>query len=454
MSRHSFLFPFRLLAGTFLVALAFFAAAFLVMAAPARADADAVYTLENVQVDITASDAATARDMAFTQAQQAAFRQLSLQLVGADNAARLRLPDDTTLATMVKDYETTAEQISSVRYLGTYTVRFRGPAVRGYLLRQGMTPGAAPAVMSGVAPGTGMASDTASPATAGAAPAEAPGKILVLPFYQQDSNVSLWNDDNPWLAAWEKSTPAAGGTQVLAPLADASDMADIDGGSISYDRAALTRMAQRYGTGDVALLVAAPSDRGTPPGAVTVTIYRTDRDDPQPTGKVTTAPRPGESDDAFYARLVGQLRAALQHDWKHGSPASAAAAAAAAGDKPFSSARHGDAFTGLPANDAVAGDMVQSGGASAGGAAPSAGRYHAHASFHGLSEWIRLQRALRSTDGVSDMHVGALSPAGADVDFSYRGTPGALRISLIEAGVAVSPGTAGDYILRLSSAAN
>jgi hypothetical protein len=100
---------------------------------PARAAEDPVFTVENVQIDVTDKDAASAREKAFPQAQQLAFKQLAEKLMTEDEMKRFKAPDDITLGTMIRDYEVTDEHLSSVRYIGTYTFRFKDDAVRRYL---------------------------------------------------------------------------------------------------------------------------------------------------------------------------------------------------------------------------------------------------------------------------------------------------------------------------------
>jgi len=86
--------------------------------------AAAPYEVRGVAVDVTAADAATARDQAIVEGQRAAFAMLMEQLLGAEEAASIPTPDDAQLSSMVQDFEVESERLSSVRYIGVMTFRF------------------------------------------------------------------------------------------------------------------------------------------------------------------------------------------------------------------------------------------------------------------------------------------------------------------------------------------
>jgi hypothetical protein len=82
------------------------------------------YEVTGVAVDVTAADAATARDQALVEGQRKAFDQLIQQLVGPDKAGTVHQPSDGELSGMVQDLEVESEKVSSVRYIGVLTYRF------------------------------------------------------------------------------------------------------------------------------------------------------------------------------------------------------------------------------------------------------------------------------------------------------------------------------------------
>jgi len=105
----------------------------LVAGGPARAANP--YEVTGVPVDVTAADAATARDQAIVQGQRKAFGMLMEQLVGADKAATIQTPSDAALANMVQDFEVESERLSSVRYIGVMTFRFDADSVNALIGR-------------------------------------------------------------------------------------------------------------------------------------------------------------------------------------------------------------------------------------------------------------------------------------------------------------------------------
>src|SRR5262249_1516926 len=102
-----------------------------------RAEAANPYEVTGVPVDVTASDAATARDQAIVQGQRKAFTMLMEQLLGADKAPSVAVPSDAALGNMVQDFEVESERLSSVRYIGTMTFRFDADSVNALIGRPG-----------------------------------------------------------------------------------------------------------------------------------------------------------------------------------------------------------------------------------------------------------------------------------------------------------------------------
>src|SRR5262249_33724531 len=87
------------------------------------------YVVSGVPVDVTAADAATARDQAIVEGQRKAFSMLMEQLVGTEKAATIQVPSDSQLSAMVQDFEVESERLSSVRYIGVMTYRFDAASI-------------------------------------------------------------------------------------------------------------------------------------------------------------------------------------------------------------------------------------------------------------------------------------------------------------------------------------
>ncbi len=201
-------------------------------APPARAQGgEEAFTVRGVAVDVTADNAAAARDQAIMEGQRKAFQQLLLNLTTPDEVARLPPLDDTAIGNMVLDFEVESESVSTVRYIGNLAFRFRAQPVQDYLQQGG-----------------------ASYAMGAGRPA------LVLPVLTRDGQSLLWDDGNGWLAAWSSSSVDTTLVSFVAPLGDLTDIATIDAArALDGDSAALQAMATRYAAGDVVVAEARPA---------------------------------------------------------------------------------------------------------------------------------------------------------------------------------------------------
>ncbi len=183
-----------------------------------------------------------AREAARIDGQRRAFRMLLERLTIAADHPRLPRVGDQQLTDMVRDFEVASERSSAVRYLATYTFRFRPDAVRT-LLRDAGIP---------------FAETVSKP-------------VIVLAVLRRDDRTLLWDDPNPWRAAWSARAGAGGLVPLVVPSGDAADGAAIDPDqALAADRAALGRIAARYGGGDV--LIAAATQR--PSGALQTNLRR------------------------------------------------------------------------------------------------------------------------------------------------------------------------------------
>ena len=90
-------------------------------AAPAKPTLE-TFTVSDVNADVTADTASHARDKALVQAERLAYVQLCGRLSAADNSADL---DDDAIAGLVQSFEVQSERLSSVRYIGVFTIRFK-----------------------------------------------------------------------------------------------------------------------------------------------------------------------------------------------------------------------------------------------------------------------------------------------------------------------------------------
>lgn len=278
---------------------------------------DNLFTVEGVHVDVTAENSVAARDQAFVEAQKQAFEILKVRMVSGGQTASVQTPDPMVISTLIRDYEITDEQLSAVRYVGTYTFRFNESAVSRYFS------------------GTGVAFTNTSSKP-----------LLVLPFFQQAGRNVLWSEDNDWLRAWGRAQLPQGLVPVAVPIGDLMDVADMGKTQgLNYDAAGLSRMLVRYGTEEAALMLAVPDRSLSGPGGddapaqgdMIISIYRTDRAGPELVQDFVVSAGSGETRGQMYDRAALQAYRVLQDDWKNKTSASAARQSRVVARVPFAS---------------------------------------------------------------------------------------------------------------------
>ncbi len=270
-------------------------AGFFILSAPAYAQS-AVFTVSDVQVDVTAENALAARDQAFEKAQIDAFSILVERMLPEDQFLNFTPPDAATISSLVKDFEVTKEKLSAVQYIGTYTFRFKDKEVKNYLGQSGVEY-----------------ADVGSRAN------------LIIPYYQDNGQMILWSRSNPWMEAWSRLEGRGGLVPVVVPLGDLEDVRDIgDDEALTYDERGLARLVNRYQAGEAVLAIAVPDvalSADSPPdapvnGALSINIYRTDRARPELTQQIVVQAGNGDTRAAFFDKAVARVQRELQRDWK------------------------------------------------------------------------------------------------------------------------------------------
>lgn len=248
-----------------------------------------------VKVDATADNVIKAREAARLDGERRALATVAGQLSGItpadDVSGKLAKLDDKTISDLVTSFEVAHERMSAVRYLADYTFHFRPEGVRRVMRSAGITLAEAPS---------------------------APAKpMVVLPVYQAAGQSRLWEDPNPWRAAWEERPAASPAPRLVVPLGDAADVATLDADKAQAgDVAALAAIAGRNGGGDAVVLLAAI--RGTPddPGGIDVTARRYHAGRLVATHVEPVAGKPGEAEDDLMRRAVTTVAADIESGWK------------------------------------------------------------------------------------------------------------------------------------------
>jgi hypothetical protein len=275
--------------------LLFFILIAIALCQPALALSDNVFTVKNINVDVTSSSAADARENAFNNAQLLAFEELINRVLPEELIQSFEMPELSTVSLLVKDYEITEEKLSSVRYIGTYTFRFKEDKVKEFLDQSGM-----------------YYTDVGSK------------PILVIPFFQTATHTLLWNrDENPWLQAWSRNNNLQGLVPFVVPIGDLEDVSTIsDNGLIAYDHDAMQNMVSRYNAGEASLISAIPQWTGTghgdseTPDYVDIHIYSTAGTLPRLSSTLKITAAEGETDEQLYDRIVNLVRNTFQQKWK------------------------------------------------------------------------------------------------------------------------------------------
>lgn len=343
----------------------------VILSFPARADD--VFTVSDVRVDVTAENAVAAREKAFAEAEVQALTALAQKLLGEADFARYKAPAATVISGMIKDFEITDERLSAVQYIGTYTFRFEGDAVRQHFNVGGM-----------------HYSDVQSK------------PVLVLPFYKTETRMVLWQDENPWLAAWAKTAAGAGGlVPVAVPMGDIRDVGDIgDNEALTYRQDGLDSIIQRYNAGEAIILMAEPEKiAGDVPADVNVTVYRTDRNGPEYVRTLRVTPDAGMDAAALYAKAVKEVRATIQSDWKTETVIN-------------------------PATDQNNAMTI---------------RVH----FDTMQQWVETRQALRRVAGIAEMKILSVTPREAQVALRYAGDENRLRLAMAQADLVLGQQVAG-----------
>lgn len=249
-------------------------------AALAQSAGDA-FTVHGVAVDVTAANPQAAKDQAIAQVQAQAFRQLLERLTSPSDYSRLPAPD---ASLYVREFSVESERVLATRYIGSFTVRFNPQAVRN-LLRG-----------------------------ANIAFAEPRGRLVVVApvFAVQGEHPVLWDDPNPWRAAWV-GLNGGGLVPVLVPPGDIADAQ-----ALSVDQALagnpdfLQALSTRWRGADV-MVVAAGLTQGGKRLDVSVTATP---GTPKPFDTMSYQLMDNETTDAMMARAARDMSRAMDTVFK------------------------------------------------------------------------------------------------------------------------------------------
>lgn len=246
------------------------------------------YEVLGVPVDVTAASAQAARTEALAQGQKAAFERLLRRLTVSGDHSRLPQIATDQIVNYVRDLSVD-EKTSSVRYVGQINVRFRSAEVR-QLLRNYSVP---------------FAETVAKP-------------TLVLPVYEIEGEARLWDEPNPWRAAWQRADIGHGLLPMTLPLGDLPDLSTITASqAIGGDVERIAAMSERYSADSV--MVATASMRDDPlAGAKVIEVIASHFTGGTVDGvyNQTFKLAEGEAEEAVLDRALAWLRGVASDAWK------------------------------------------------------------------------------------------------------------------------------------------
>lgn len=247
-----------------------------------------LFEVRGIAVDVTAATAAAAREQALSEGARDAFGQILDRVTLSSDRARVGKVSAAQIESMIKDFSVADEKYSSVRYIATLNYTFKEEDVRRLLAQKGV-PYAVTRAKT----------------------------IVVLPVFRGEGDLKLWEEPNPWLAAW-RSLPGGQLVPVTVPLGDVNDVSIIDAEEAAVgDAARLREIAIQYGTAD-ALVPFAVLTNNTGAGAaelaVALTLYGVDGSKKGPTRRYSTGA--GESVEDMLARAAEATMSEVQNQWK------------------------------------------------------------------------------------------------------------------------------------------
>lgn len=241
-----------------------------------------------IEVDVTAGSAVEARTLAIEQAQRSGLVRLLRRLADADDVAKI--PDVSTLPidSFVRGYAVEDEKRSATRYIGRLTVHFREDSIRDLLERYGI-----------------------------AAVLEPSRPLLLLPVVAEAGEQRLAGELDPWRAAWLAELERNTLVQLVLPLGDLGDIAQLQVYLAGGDPQALLGLAARYGLAAAALVraeVLTADDEGAP---VRLSLALTTAGDWPDVREAGVLDRQAQEDaTAFWRRAAVVAKAWLDTAWK------------------------------------------------------------------------------------------------------------------------------------------
>lgn len=208
-----------------LVCVFLFSANLAEMSTPSAETLDS-FTIDDIAVDSTSETAIEARKLALALGQRKAFDRLMKRLILREKYSQLPHLNDAAIASLVYGIEVRNEKTSPRRYLANLDIRFKKNEIRALLRESGILF------------------------------SEAPSKpVLVLPIYEVAGARNLWDDPNPWRAAWRARAQYAKVIPFIIPEGNLADVATLGADqALAGEKKFLAVLAKRYEVEDILVL--------------------------------------------------------------------------------------------------------------------------------------------------------------------------------------------------------
>jgi hypothetical protein len=310
-------------------------------------------------VDVTGKDAVEARDEAIEKAQFDALRSLINKLAPPGQTQDiLNQLDAVKIAGMVRGTEILEEKITENRYRARMIISFDADAVSTLITKVSAASG----------------EEEEAHATT--------NSFLVIPSYEEDKTVSLWEEKNLWKHVWKSFAIENLSGDIVVPVGDNSDIAVIDVATLSSATySSLSPLAIRYGASDIVILSATYTRK--PDTMLTVVKRRMGRTRNE-VNALTYRADPQETRDMLLARAARDIAENL-HDKKTEEVSTT--------------------------KGAVGGER---------------NKIMILASITTLNSWTELKTKLATLPMIDRIEMLAISPQQVDMAVYYRGTPDSL----------------------------
>jgi hypothetical protein len=192
------------------------------------------FAVQGVEVDVTSTDATSAKNQALMDVQVKAFFELIEKLGSPELASQLRekmKPEE--IAPFLRSLSIEKETSAPGRYIGTFTVRFLPAKMQKFLAGYNIN-----------------------------VPTQQADPVLIIPVYRGPDGVKLW-EDNPWRQAWIDLKGEQGVVPIIIPLGDTEDTETLGiEDALNGDTVKLDAIRKRYDAPSILVAQAEPTPDG------------------------------------------------------------------------------------------------------------------------------------------------------------------------------------------------